>query len=126
MKLVVYLICLIAAIPAFAQTNKLNNKLLQTWSYQNGTVANNYYQYKQPSSSRYDSASPMPNALRVAPQLRNKAGNNGRGFDIYVLSDGMKCLVPDSSFTSNMPVAGKNPSFQPVAEAYKRNGYKKR
>jgi hypothetical protein len=30
--------------------------------------------------------------------------NNGRGQDIYVMElDNMPCLVPDSTFTSNMP-----------------------
>ncbi len=50
----------------------------------------------------------MPNAMTVDLGKAQLAGNNGQGQNIYVLPvDKMPCLKPDSTFRSNMPIAGR-------------------
>lgn len=43
------------------------------------------------------------------------AANNGRGADVYIMKPyNMPCLIPDSTFHSNMPVKGFTVVQQPM------------
>lgn len=56
----------------------------------------------------------MPNAMAIQPLLTEKTGSTGTGFDTYLLQqDKMTCLVPNSTASFNMPVAGQ---MKPVAK----------
>ena len=60
----------------------------------------------------------MPNAITTKPLPPVYKGNNGKGFDIYESKvDNMPMLVPDSSYSYNMPVAkmaDRNTSIAPA------------
>jgi hypothetical protein len=49
----------------------------------------------------------IPNAITGVAGKAQLIGNNGKGQNIYVLPlDKMPCIRPDSTYKSNMPVAG--------------------
>jgi hypothetical protein len=52
----------------------------------------------------------MPNAIKLNSYSPNLIGNNGKGQNVYILPlDKMPMIKPDSSYSSNMPIAGRIP-----------------
>lgn len=60
----------------------------------------------------------------VKAELAGKyAGNNGKGANVYnMLPYNMPCLVPDKTFTCNMPVAGYDKTAQSFVSPFKEFG----
>ncbi len=61
------------------------------------------------------------NSVVKIPLTSTYAGNNGKGADIYNMQPyNMPCLVPDKTFSSNMPVAENEKAVKGFVSPFKK------